>query len=263
MEPMKKHLRATCLLTAGLIGLFTLHLAAAAPDGGHAASGEEAKAWSVDIVPYVWIATYDGSFGLPGSPNTDSAGPYSTRLSGAAMLCAQVHYRQVGLFLDGAWLQLRTEGDAPSNLYRGTDIKSDIAYGTAALSYRLPEVGRLKTDLYAGARYWTVANELDFKGGLAPGFDIDDSRTWTDPLVGASLRYDFTGHWYATVLGDVGGFGVGSDLSWNVFAGAGYEFTSWCSATLGYRYLHVDYEKSGFEMAANVQGFLLGLGFHF
>jgi hypothetical protein len=43
----------------------------------------------------------------------------------------------------------------------------------------------------------------------------------------------------------------------------GFRFTSWLSASLGYRYLHVDYNKDGFLMNANVQGFLLGLGFHF
>jgi hypothetical protein len=35
------------------------------------------------------------------------------------------------------------------------------------------------------------------------------------------------------------------------------------SATLGYRYLHVDYNHDGFLMNANIQGFLLGLGFRF
>ncbi len=43
----------------------------------------------------------------------------------------------------------------------------------------------------------------------------------------------------------------------------GYQFTSWFSASLGYRYMHLDYEKDQFKMDANIQGFLLGIGFHF
>ncbi len=31
-------------------------------------------------------------------------------------------------------------------------------------------------------------------------------------------------------------------------------FTSWFSATLGYRYLHLDYQKDNFLLDANVQG---------
>jgi hypothetical protein len=255
-------------LLAGWLGLATLALGAEAPDSGSQTSATVSNLWSFDIVPYLWLAGYDGTFGLPnipsGIPPTHSeAGPYSTHISAAAMLTAQVRYRDVGLFLDGAWLQLKTEGDSGSQLYSGTKIRSDIAYGTMALTYRLPPVGNLAADLFAGARVWYIANEIEFEPGLAPGFTADSSRTWGDPIIGAILRYDLTRHWFATVLGDVGGFGVGSDITWSAFGGVGYRFTGWLSATLGYRYLHVDYDKDGFLMNLNIQGFLLGLGFHF
>ena len=185
----------------------------------------------------------------------------STDQGAAAMLTAHLHYRDVGLFLDGD--QLSTEGISGSPLFSGTEIKTDIAYGTTALSYRLPRLGKLNTELLAGARIWYAANEIEFKPGAAPGFTADNSRTWADPLVGALLRYDLTRHWFGVVQGDVGGFGAGSKLSWSVFGGVGYRFTNWCSATVGYRYFHVDYDKENFLTNANVQGPLLGLGFHF
>lgn len=266
---MKKHKVTIALLVAGFLNLSGARLDAAVPDGGGLESNGPTDEWSFDLVPYLWLATYDGSFDLPGVPagipqtQSTSAEPFSTRISAAAMLAAQVRYRNLGLYLDGAWLQLETEGDFETGLYSGTDIKSDIAFGTAALTYRLPPVGKLRTDLLAGARLWYVSNEIQFNPGTAPGFTAEDSRTWCDPIIGANLRYDFGKHWYGVVLGDVGGFGVGADLSWNVFGGVGYRFTDWCSATLGYRYLHADYEDNGFLMNANVQGFLLGVGFHF
>ncbi len=232
-------------------------------------SAQPGGPWSFDIVPYLWLASYDGTFGVPGVPaslgnvQSESAGPFSTHVAATAMLAAQVRYRDVGLYLEGAWLRLSTEGSYGSAEYSGIDITSDIAFGTAALTYRLPALGKLQTDVLAGARHWYVANEIEFEAGTAPGFTADRSRNWTDPIIGANLQYDFTKHWFARVLGDVGGFGAGSDLTWSVFGGAGYRFTSWFSATLGYRYLHVDYDKDQFVMKANVQGFLLGLGFHF
>lgn len=179
------------------------------------------------------------------------------------MLSGQVHYREVGLLLDGAWVQLKSEGSSESSAYSGTEIKTDIAYGTMALTYRLRPLAKLETDLIAGTRVWHIANELDYEAAGSAPFTANSSRTWWDPIVGASVRYDLTKSWFGTVLGDVGGFGVGSDISWNVFGGVGYRFTSWFSATLGYRYLHIDYDKQGFLMKANVQGLLLGLGFHF
>jgi len=179
------------------------------------------------------------------------------------MLAAQFRYRDVGLFFDGAWLQLQTEGGSGTRLYSGTDIKSDIAFGTLALTYRLPPLAKLQTDVFAGARTWHVSNELEFQPGLAQGFTADASVTWSDPLLGAKLNYELTRHWFGTLVADVGGFGVGSQISVNVFGGVGYRFTDWLSARLGYRFMHIDYDQGGSLMNVNIQGFLIGLGFHF
>lgn len=268
---MKKLQIQTALLLAGMLGTCSIPLKAANADpNSNQTEMETPCPWSFDIVPYLWLATYNGSFDLPGSragfgpTRTSSGDAYSSRISGAAMLLGQVRYREFGLYLDGAWVQLRTGGDNSSALYSATEIKTDIAYGTAAASYRLPLLVRdLDIDLLAGARVWHVGNTIERTSGILPGYSTDGSHTWCDPIVGAKLRYDFGKHWFAVALGDAGGFGAGSDLSWNVFGGVGYQFTSCVSATLGYRYMHLDYEKNSFVVDANIQGALLGVGFHF
>jgi opacity protein-like surface antigen len=257
------------LILAALLGLPVPGLDAAPAEGGARESPAAADAWSFDVVPYLWLATYSGTFGVPGAPGggstppSTSVSPYSTSLSAGAMLAAHIRYHDVGLFLDGAWVQLSTEGDAPPGLYSGTDIRTDIAYGTAALSLRLPRAGGLESDMLAGARTWYVAMDIEFKPGLAPGFTSGDSNTWCDPLVGARLRYDITENWFGSVEGDVGGFGVGSEICWNVSGGVGCRVADWCSLSLGYRYLHMDYEKKPFVWNADVQGLLLGVDFRF
>lgn len=228
-----------------------------------------ASPWSVDLVPYLWIAGYDGTFGLPGLPadipsiRTESTVESTAHISAAAMLAAQLRYRDFGLFLDGAWLQLKADGESPTPSYSGAEVKTDFAYGTAAFSYRLPSLGHLRSDVFAGARIWYASMDIELLPGTSPGLSASSSRTWADPILGASVRYDFTRHWFANILGDVGGFGVGADIAWNVFGGVGYQFTSWFSASIGYRYLHEDYNQDNFLMNVNVHGFLVGLGFHF
>jgi opacity protein-like surface antigen len=179
------------------------------------------------------------------------------------MLMAQVRYKDVGIVFDGAWLQLKTEGNSSSDLYSGTDIKSDLGFATLELSYRLPPLGKLNSEFVAGARRWHVSTTMDFQAGIAPAFSTEDSRDWYDPVVGARFRYDFTRHWYAVLFGDAGGFGAGADLEYEVFGGVGYQFTSVFSATLGYRYMHINYDKDNFAMDVGIQGFLLGMGFRF
>lgn len=264
LTDLAKKLLSTPAVLAGALLLGSPALAGEAGEAAPARSD-----WSFDVVPYLWLATYEGEMDLPGgsagagSRSTETEGAYSTSISAGAMLAAQVHYRNFGLLLDGAWLQLETEGQALTSLYSGTDIQTDIAYGTAALSYQLPQVGDLHTEVFAGTRVWYTSNEIGFRPGALPGFTADGSRSWVDPLIGARLRYDFTRRCYAIVLGDVGGFGVGSDQTWSAYGGVGYRFADWISMTLGYRYMHLDFQDGGFVSKLNVQGFLLGVGFHF
>jgi hypothetical protein len=62
------------------------------------------------------------------------------------------------------------------------------------------------------------------------------------------LRADFDDHWFGVALGDVGGFGVGSEFTWQAFGGIGYKFDSQgrYSMLAGWRHLSVDYENEGF-----------------
>ena len=63
--------------------------------------------------------------------------------------------------------------------------------------------------------------------------------------------------------GDVGGFGAGSDFTWQVALGAAYDFSKTISGKFGYRYLSVDYDKGGFAYDMKTRGVHLGLGIRF
>lgn len=110
---------------------------------------------------------------------------------------------------------------------------------------------------------WWVNEDLEFKSGTLPGFKSSGDKTWVDPVIGAGLSYDLSKRWSLVTKGTVGGFGVSTDLAWEVFGGVSYRFTDWCSATAGYRYLHEDYSRDRFNFNLDAQGFLLGFGFHF
>ena len=83
-----------------------------------------------------------------------------------------------------------------------------------------------------------------------------------NPLVGVNLRYDLTKHWLLLARGTVGGF-IDSNIQFDLFAGVGYQFTDWCMATIGYRYLHEEFSRNDFTLDAHLNGFLLGFAFHF
>jgi opacity protein-like surface antigen len=244
---------ASVALCLTLAALATLALPGAAQDK-----------WSFDVAPYLWVASFGAETSLP--PN--GAGPasnvqeFDTRISGGFMIAAQARYRSVGVLVDFNWLQLNTESLNPGPLLSGVDMRSDYIYSTAALTYALPLHGKFHAEVMAGARLWNVATDLELKIGGLTAFESSQSQTWVSPLVGVDLRYDLTRHWLLLGRGTVGGFSD-SSIQWDVYAGVGYQFSDWCLATIGYRYLHEEYTKDRFTFNAEAQGFLLGVGFQF
>ena len=72
--------------------------------------------------------------------------------------------------------------------------------------------------------------------------------------------------YFASPEANVGGFGVGSDLTWNVQAFVGYRTTVFGQDTtfaLGYRALYQDYHHKDFEWDVTMHGPVLGTALHF
>lgn len=234
---------------------------------GSAARGlaEETNRWSFDVVPYVWVAGVDVETSLPSAPPSSGgdADRFVTRITGAAMLAAQVRYDAFGLFADFAWLRLNTEGLSPGPAYDEVKLRSDFVHVTTALTYEIPLRGKFHASALAGARLWYVSEEVNATGNVLPGFTASEDKTWVDPLVGADLRYNLGGRWALNAKGAVGGFGVAADFAGEVMVTVSYAISDRCSVSAGYRYLHEEYDRSHFSFDLNAHGFLLGVGLHF
>ena len=79
----------------------------------------------------------------------------------------------------------------------------------------------------------------------------------------ASVPYNFTPAIYAIGRGDIGGFGVGSDLMWQAEAALGFQLTRSIFAELGYRALSLDYEKDGLTYDTITHGPQVTVGVQF
>jgi opacity protein-like surface antigen len=84
-----------------------------------------------------------------------------------------------------------------------------------------------------------------------------------DPYIGVRVQHPLTDRLTVVGYADVGGFGVGSDSTWQALVGASYEFTKTISGKFGYRYLSVDYDKGGFLYDMANSGVYAGVGFRF
>lgn len=232
--------------------------------GATGAIADETNRWSFEAAPYLWVASVGIETSLPSSPpSSPGVDRFDTSISAGAMFAAQARYRSMGVFVDFAWLRLDTEALNPRAAFSAVDLKSDFIHTTTALTYSLPPHGKFHADVLAGARLWYVNEALEFKSGLLPGFKASGDKTWVDPVIGAAFSYDLSSRWYLATKGTVGGFGVSSEIAWELFSGVGYRFTDWGSVSLGYRYLHEHYERDNFNFNLDAHGLLLGFNFRF
>ncbi len=92
---------------------------------------------------------------------------------------------------------------------------------------------------------------------------VNRGENWTDPVIGTRLRHNFTNKAFLIANGDIGGFGVNSDFSWNIQGGLGYEFSE------RFALLSVDFDngKDGtpdfFAYDTKTHGPLIGFVFRF
>lgn len=86
---------------------------------------------------------------------------------------------------------------------------------------------------------------------------------WFDPYVGLAGRYNLSPAAYLMARADVGGFGLGSQLTWQAYGAVGYQFTRRIYGEAGYRALYVDYRRAGFVYDVYTKGAQITVGVTF
>jgi len=66
--------------------------------------------------------------------------------------------------------------------------------------------------------------------------------SWVDPLLGLQYSVPFADDWRFNLRGDVGGFGIGSDLSYQLLANVRWQANDKFGVVFGYRVIGFDYE---------------------
>lgn len=89
------------------------------------------------------------------------------------------------------------------------------------------------------------------------------SQWWVDPITGLRAQVNFTRWLYLTTQADVGGFGAGSQITWNAMAALGVNFTRNVFGELGYRYMYVDYSRNSLLYEMNTFGLIGSIGVKF
>lgn len=232
------------------------------------------------MIPYLWALGTNGALTARGNTfgaDTSFIDGFTQTSSFPLAFAGRAEARNgpLALYADYAWFQARFSGSTVIPRSPTLDVafvasaagrlKQTMGFGEAGAAY---EVARLKldgsesttaVDVYAGARVVHIRAEilLDAIGAANSellGVDTIGGRSvartgtmrWVDPLIGVGFRHQLSPVNEFQLRGDIGGFGVGSQFSWQTYGGfnhdfeyAGLKFTG----SIGYRALSVNYSS--------------------
>jgi hypothetical protein len=136
-----------------------------------------------------------------------------------------------------------------------TALRDELTAATAALKAAAQSrVNSLKQK---------IANEVASAIRDKINTSVTLNERWLDPYVGIAFRYDLDRVFYLTGKTDIGGFGIGSEITWQAYIGLGCQITRSIYAEAGYRYLYTDYTRASFLYDITQSGvqFVVGMKF--
>ena len=187
------------------------------------------RIWTFELSPYFWFAGVSGDIAADGqSESIDfSASDMWDFKTWAMNLHGEGKKGNLSLLLDFRLTRNDQEQDSTRVEMNSWRVEGGVAYH---MEYGFEVLG--------GVRFMDANIDLK-EAGLTTRSAGDN---WVDPFVGARYAYEFIRDWRFLLRGDVGGFGVGSDFSWNAFVGVDY-FVVNVAFFAGYRAWGVKYSS--------------------
>lgn len=217
--------------------------------------------WDIALAPYLWAAGMDGTFAI-GDQEQDIDVPFSDiidNLDFALMGHLDMRNEHWVISSDLVFVDV---GQDENGEEVAVNFDMDMTLFEIAGGYRLSPV----FTLLAGGRWVDMSVGLQTTGGLEDHSGTA-SKDWLDPLIGVHALVPLSEKWWLGMRGDVGGFGVGSELSWQAYADIGFRASHLISIVLGYHALEIDHESGGdfnaVEVDVMISGPQLGVVFTF
>jgi hypothetical protein len=232
--------------------------------------------WQFQVAPYLWGISADGDVTVRGQESEVDAGfsDIIDKLNYGVMIEGEARKGRIGLWGQAIYADLE---DSESVLGLKIDAEVDAVWAGFGAYYRLGPWAlgseasaagpKVIVEPYAGVRYTYLDLELDVGGGL----DAERDRDWFEPIVGLRTIWEFSPRWSVTALGDIGGFGAGSDFAWQASGLIGYRFGLFgendSRFLFGYRALSQDYDTGSgankFEWDITLHGPIFALAIEF
>jgi hypothetical protein len=273
--------RCTQTMVMAVCVLMLMGSRASGQTGAGSAASIWAGPWTVDVAPYLWLPVpsgnvtigdhtahldhdlgdtldllFDGNFSVIGGMGRVEA------RKGHLLFTTNVVYLHIDEQEKATALGVKTE--VPFN-YLNTEFGVGYRLGT----WSLPSSVRpsVSVDALAGGRYVSLQPGITVTGPHGREVDVERDVDWLEAYVGGRGLLTLAERFTFVVQGDIGGFGAGSQFTWNAEGVFLYRVARFVSLGLGYRALDTDYRRGSgatkFKFDMLIHGPLLGAVFQF
>jgi len=225
--------------------------------------------WKYLIEPYVMFPNMNGTVGLGNLPDVAvDANPDDifSHLKFGAMLSFDAYNDKWAINSDLLYMDLGEDVNAGTFIKSGKVSAKQLGWEVVGLRRVRPwlelGLGFLLNSLESGANI----NVADLSGGT-DNLNKKLTETWVDPMIVARIKSSPDKKFVYQFRGDIGGFGIGSELAYELQLYAGYRFSKLFQLTGGYRVISLDYTNgsgdSRFLYDVRTFGPVIRFGFNF
>jgi hypothetical protein len=242
----------------------TRHLAAVCAASLLAATAAQAEGWTHEFAPYLWGAGMNGTTGVRDlEANVDmSFGDILQNLQMGFMGTYVGTHDKFSIAVDGIYMNLGAAAHGPLG-YSKADVDLQQTALEVDAGYEVVE----HLTVFGGLRYIDLQSAVKLHGALGDTRKADLSQDWVDPVIGARYLIPINDQWSASLRGDIGGFGVGSDFAWQGIALLRWQAKPAFGVVAAYRYIDMNYEdghgSDHFKYDMAMSGPALGMVFTF
>jgi hypothetical protein len=225
----------------------------------YAEDTSKTKNWDFQLAPfYLWAVNVEGDVTVrrATAPIDLDFGDIFDRLEGFLTAHFEAWYKEKwGVLAELNYLSI---GDEQETRLLTLDVDFETAIAELGAFYRHTH-GSHAFEPLAGIRYTSMEVRVDI---VDTRLSLKETENWIDPMVGLRYKYHITDKWLVSARGDIGGFGVGSQFTWNLVGLLHFQPWKHVGFFGGYRALDVDFQKGSgidkFRYDVLMHGPLLG-----
>ena len=222
--------------------------------------------WHFGVTPYLFLSGLTGRVGARGRAfdlgSSDFTGGRRDNFAIGFMVAVEARKDRFVILNDMIWANLTSEKDTIGPLYSTTKVGTKLFIIDPEAGYRFVNSEKGSIDVLGGVRVWSVEASLNATTGVLPGFEVSQRKTWAAPVIGVRGIANITPRFFLAGKFDIGGAGIGADLTTQLWGAAGYKFTKHFAMLGGYRWLQVDYDdEEGFLFDTTMSGVMVGMKF--